>query len=256
MKREVGTDLVPGGEGGTRQQVRLGLTDSVPIALGYLPLGIAYGVFAVTMGLEWYWALITALIIYAGSIEFLAVAMITGGMPLGQVALTAFLVNFRHIFYGLSFPLHKIRSKLGRLYAIHALTDETFAVVAAKDSQQLTGKRLLTISISAQIYWGIGTLLGALATTLLQFDAPFIEFALTALFVMLAIDAYKVYPNPKSAVVALALAITTMILVPDQMLLISLSAYAMLVVGRIMYSLRGQRALIRLTSKGRAEKDA
>src|SRR4051794_29010245 len=81
------------------QSVRL----TVPVAMAYVPLGIAFGVLMVTSGINWYWAPLSALLIFAGSIEFLGVNLIVSGTSLLQVALTALVVNFRHAFYGLTF---------------------------------------------------------------------------------------------------------------------------------------------------------
>lgn len=209
-------------------QIRAGLRDSFPIAMGYAPLGVAYGLFAVSAGLDWWWVVIAAVVIYAGSMEFLAVAMITTAMPLGAVALTTVLVNFRHVFYGLSFPLRRIKSTIGRGYAIHALTDETYAVVASRDQGQLSGPRLLTISMSAHVYWVSGAAIGAALATLATFDAGFMEFALTALFVMLTIDAYRQHPNPGLLGLALAIAVISWWLFPEQLLITALSAYAVI----------------------------
>lgn len=79
-----------------------------PVGMGYLPLGIAFGAFAVTQGFPIWLTILSAAIIYAGSMEFTAVSLILGGIDLFQIALTTLFVNFRHVFYGLSFPLRKI----------------------------------------------------------------------------------------------------------------------------------------------------
>src|SRR3546814_8178273 len=83
------------------------------------------------------WAPVFSVLIYAGSMEFLAIGLVTGGAGLLQVATTTFFVNFRHVFYGLSFPLRKVRSAVGRLYGVHALTDEAYALRSEEHTSEL-----------------------------------------------------------------------------------------------------------------------
>ena len=70
------------------------------------------------------------MLVYAGSMEFLAVGLVVAVTPLPQLALTTFLVNFRHVFYALSFPLQRVRGRAGRTYSMYALTDEAYALTA------------------------------------------------------------------------------------------------------------------------------
>jgi len=79
--------------------------------MGLFPLGIAFGVLLTQSGFAWWWTPLFSLLIYAGSLEFLAIGLFLALTPLASVALTTFLVNFRHVFYGLSFPLHLVRGR-------------------------------------------------------------------------------------------------------------------------------------------------
>ncbi len=91
-------------------------------------------------GFDWWWAPIFSTVIYAGSMEFLAVGLIGGAVtPFASLAAATLLINFRHVFYGLSFPLRVIRSRIGRIYSVYALTDESYAIVAPKPHEKLTG---------------------------------------------------------------------------------------------------------------------
>lgn len=101
---------------GSALEVKKALRDTYVVGLGYVPLGFAFGVFAVTQGFPMWLAVVSSIVIYAGSMEFTAVGLILSGVSLPQIAITTFFVNFRHLFYGLSFPLHRIRSVPGRLY--------------------------------------------------------------------------------------------------------------------------------------------
>src|SRR5699024_1633022 len=101
---------------------------AMPVGLGKVPLGLAFGLLLTQMGLAWFGAPIFSFVIYAGSMEFLALSLVTGGVGPLSAALYGLLVNFRHVFYALNYPLHVIRSRLARAYGIYALTDETYAI--------------------------------------------------------------------------------------------------------------------------------
>ncbi len=162
---------------------------SLPVAAAYVPLGLALGVFMVSSGIDWYWAPISALVIFAGSIEFLVVTFILSGQPLLAVAWTALIVNFRHIFYGLSFPLKSMKSRLQKAYGVFALTDETYAIVCAGKGKPLSGLDISLLQVISHAWWVGASFLGAVLGSLLPPEATGFEFALTAMFISLAADA-------------------------------------------------------------------
>lgn len=139
--------------GHTRAEFGRGVRDALPVGVGLIPLGMAFGVLIVQQGFAWYWAPLFSILIYAGSMEFLAIGLFLAGTPLTSLAVTGLLVNFRHIFYGLSYPLHAIRSRLARAYAVYALTDETYAIVATKPRGSMSGPRALAVTITCQALW-------------------------------------------------------------------------------------------------------
>ncbi|WP_276327118.1 AzlC family ABC transporter permease [Streptomyces viridochromogenes] len=93
-----------------------------------LPLGLAFGALVVRSGLDWWWAGLSAALIYGGSFEFLLIGMVTAVAPPASIAVAAFLVQARHVFYALSFPLHRVRGRLAKTYSTFALTDEAYAL--------------------------------------------------------------------------------------------------------------------------------
>lgn len=159
--------------------------------MAYVPLGIAFGVLAVTSGIAWYWAPLSALLIFAGSIEFLAVSFIVQGVSIPQVALTALLVNFRHVFYGLSFPLSRLRSTPQRLYGVFALTDETYGITSAGSGALLNGFQITVLQVVSHFWWAGGALLGAVIGQVIPAGTEGFGFALTAMFLTLAVDALR-----------------------------------------------------------------
>lgn len=109
----------------TLDEIRGGIKDMWLVGLGLIPLGLAFGLLMTQAGYAWWWTPIFSVVIYAGSMEFLAINMVASGIGPLSAAVTGFMVNFRHIFYGLTYPRHLIRSWWGRRYSAYALTDET-----------------------------------------------------------------------------------------------------------------------------------
>lgn len=159
---------------------------SIPVMAGYLVLGAAFGILMADKGFSFWWALLMSTVIYAGSMQFVAVDLLTGGASLISTALVTLLVNARHLFYGISM-LDKYRGT-GKAapYLIFSLTDETYALVCSKPPQDVNPKKYdLWISLLDQFYWIAGSLTGSLIGSLLTIDTTGIDFAMTALFVVI-----------------------------------------------------------------------
>ena len=153
---------------------------TVPVMAGYLVLGAGFGILLRTRGYGLGWALAMSLFIYAGSMQYVAVDLLTGGASLLTAAVTTLLVNARHLFYGISM-LERYRAAGGYApYLIFSLTDETYSLVAARE--ELTGAECFRISLLDQFYWVLGTALGSLAGAYLNVNTTGIDFSLTALF--------------------------------------------------------------------------
>src|SRR5699024_6047518 len=99
------------------------LRDTLVVGFGLFPLGLAFGLLLTQSGFAWWWAPLFSLLIYAGSLEFLAIGLLLALTPLAQLAVTTLMVNSRHVFYALSFPLHRVRGPWAKTYAMYALTD-------------------------------------------------------------------------------------------------------------------------------------
>ncbi|MBQ0927860.1 AzlC family ABC transporter permease [Saccharopolyspora endophytica] len=218
-----------------RADLRGALRDSSSVGLAMIPLGIAFGLLVVHAGLDWWWATAFAALIYAGSLEFLLIGLVVAAAPLAHVAVTALLVNFRHVFYALSFPLHRVRSRIGKVYSTFALTDEAYALSTGPAAQEWSGRRIVWLQVLLHIYWVAGATLGALFGALVPFQLDGLDFALTALFVVLAIDAYRARRSVPVPALAMVCALVSALLFPEQMLLVSLGLFtACLLVSRIV----------------------
>lgn len=189
------------------------------MGLGLFPLGIAFGVLVVHAGLSWWWATAFTALVYAGSLEFLLIGLVVAVTPLAQIALTAFLVNFRHVFYALSFPLHRVRGRFGKAYSTFGMTDEAYALTTGETAKSWSSRRIILLQVLCQVYWVVGATAGALFGALVPARLVGLDFALTALFVVLSVDAYRARRDIPTPALALVCALTARFVLPDQMLL-------------------------------------
>ncbi|MEV5610599.1 AzlC family ABC transporter permease [Streptomyces sp. NPDC052225] len=193
--------------------------DAGPVGLGALPMGMAFGVLVAHSGLAWWWASVISGLVYAGSLEFLLLGLVLAVAPLTAVASTAFLVNVRHVFYALSFPLHRIRGAAGKAYGTFALSDEAWAVTTRAGAASWPGGRILGAQAVIHAYWAGGATLGALAGSRVPDGPAGLDFAVTALFVALALDALREHPGVPTPLLALGCALLARLLCPGQLLL-------------------------------------
>ncbi|WP_190144675.1 AzlC family ABC transporter permease [Streptomyces glebosus] len=204
---------------GLRSDLIRALKDSGSVGLGAYPMGVAFGVLVVHSGLDWWWASVFSGFIYAGSLEFLFLGLVLATAPLASVAVTAFLVNFRHVFYALSFPLHQVRGPFGKAYSTFALSDEAYAVTTGEAAQSYSSRRILLLQVFIHLYWAGGATTGALFGSVIPDRITGLDFAVTALFTVLAIDAFRVRRDIPTPVLALVCALVGRFVFPGQMLL-------------------------------------
>lgn len=172
---------------------RAALPRTLPVLAGYLVLGIAFGLLLNSIGLGVFWAAAMSILVYAGSAQFLAVSLIGASASLPQVALLTFLLNFRHFFYGLSMVSRYQGVGKRKLYLAFALSDETYAILAGAlpPAQVDPADYYFAVSLLDQCYWVAGSLIGATVGQLITFDTTGVDFAMTALFVVLAVEQWK-----------------------------------------------------------------
>ena len=208
---------------------------TVPVLMGYLAIGIAFGLMLQEIGYNFIWAFFMSLTIYAGSGQYLGVALLATAAGLGTVALMTLLINFRHLVYGLSM-LEKFRGMGWRkLYMIFSLTDETYALLSsARAPVGVDPKNFyFAIALLDQSYWILGSVIGAVAGAVIPFSTEGVDFAMTALFVVIAVDQWKAYQKHLPALIGGAVTVVFLIILgsvfgQDQMLLISLGVIVLL----------------------------
>ncbi len=221
---------------------------SVPVMAGYLVLGTAYGILLADKGYSLVWGLAQSLLIFAGSMQFVGINLLTGGASLVSAAVMTLLVNARHLFYGFTM-LEKYRNT-GKIkpYLIFGLTDETFALVV-NDAPAGVDRNLyfFLATLFDQCWWVTGTLIGCLAGSAMTFNTEGIDFAMTALFVVIFTEQLLQAEDYVPAVTGVAASLLSLLLFgPDRFLI-----PAMLAITAVLsaYSLKS-------TKKGGARHDA
>ncbi|MEM5779574.1 MAG: AzlC family ABC transporter permease [Lawsonibacter sp.] len=166
---------------------------TVPVLMGYLAIGIAFGLMLHGAGYGVVWAFFMSLAIYAGSGQYLGVSLLAAGASLTQVAFLTLMINFRHLVYGLSM-IEKFRGMGPRkFYMIFSLTDETYALLSsAKPPQGVRAHDFyFAVALLDHSYWIVGSVLGSLAGAALGVDTTGVDFAMTALFLVIAVGQWR-----------------------------------------------------------------
>lgn len=192
---------------------RYALRHSFPIFISFIPVALAYGVLMQSVGYNFIWTGACSLFVFAGSLQYLMVSFFAGGVSLAAVAIMALLLNSRHIFYGLSF-IEKFRSfGAWKYFLIYSLTDENYSLHCSHDFDSDINEKwayVLTAALTTS-YWIILSILGALIGTLIPFDTTGIDFALTALFIVILIEQIKGAPHCLPAILAFISSIVCLI---------------------------------------------
>ena|SRR5208337_2907448 len=172
---------------------------SVPVLLGYTTIGIAFGLLLVKSGQPWWLAPLMSVVVFAGAAQFMAVGLLASGTGIAQVAILTLVINARHMVYGLSLLDRFGSCRRFKAYLVFALTDETYGILTTVEPPAGVDPEsyYAAVSVLDQSYWVIGSTLGALVGGLLPFDAKGIEFALTALFIVLLVE--QTYAVKKAA---------------------------------------------------------
>ncbi|MEN6636628.1 MAG: AzlC family ABC transporter permease [Clostridiaceae bacterium] len=166
---------------------------TLPVLAGFLVLGIAYGMLMLEKGYGPQWSVLMSAVAFCGSMQFVAITLLTTAFHPLEALILSLLVNARHLFYGLSM-LDKYKG-FGKVKAflIYTLCDETFSIVSSASPPEGIEPKYFYLSISLldYLYWVFGTLLGGLLGGLMPFDMKGLDFALTALFVVLFLEQLK-----------------------------------------------------------------
>ena len=160
---------------------------SLPVMAGYVVLGIGFGILLRGAGYGVLWAFAMSAFIYAGSMQYVGVSLLTGGASILTTALTTFMVNARHLFYSISMVDRYKDAGKYKPYMIFALTDETYSLLSDGEdpfkNEEALNKYRFWVSLFDQSYWVTGSVLGSLLGAVIPFSTKGIEFSMTALFI-------------------------------------------------------------------------
>ncbi|MBQ6773278.1 MAG: AzlC family ABC transporter permease [Synergistaceae bacterium] len=210
--------------------IKRAFRDTLPVMTGYIVLGLGFGILLSTKGYNALWALFMCLVIYSGTMQFVAIDLFTSGASLTESGLTSLMVSARHLFYGLSMiERYKNISLIKKFYMIFALTDETYSLVCESDDENYC----FWVSLLDHSYWTFGSVSGAVLGQVLPFDSRGIDFSLTALFVSICVEQWLNNNNHYSSLTGFAASILCLIifgsenfLIPS-MILITLTLFIM-----------------------------
>ena len=188
----------------TLNSFKYALGRSVPVLIGFFPVGVAYGILMENIGYSFIWSALTSIFVYAGSLQMLMVSFFAENIPIISVIVTSLLLNSRHLFYGLSF-IEKIRSYgAWRFFMVFTLTDESYSLLCSyKDRDDVDEKKVHIFSAGLiYLYWICFSALGGLVGHFISFDTTGIDFALTALFIVILSDGLRSAKSKIPAVIA------------------------------------------------------
>lgn len=217
---------------GSQHDFRLAVADSSVVMLGIAVLGLGLGIILNAHGLPIWTAPLLSALVFAGSVEFLMVGMVSGGASLASIALTVFLVNARHLVYGLSYPLHNVKGFWAKALAIHTLCDEAFAVNSGPDRNERSGARILWVNTLIYVSWILSVVLGYVLGASFLNDLKGVDFVMVAIFTVLAMDGYRANPDRVTALFVAVSAAIALIFAPSSFLVVALGSYVVLLLAR------------------------
>ena len=187
--------------------IKSAFKESIPVMMGYLVLGFAFGMLLVSKGFPIYYAFIMSCFIYAGSMQFVTISLLAGQASFISSFIMTLMVNARHLVYGLS--MLKKFNFLGKLkpYMIFSLTDETFSLLVKNDFK--SKNEVFLISFLDQI---IGSLVGATIGNNVSFNTQGLDFSMTALFIVIVINQIKNNSNHLATLIGFFVSIICLII--------------------------------------------
>lgn len=197
--------------------------DTIPVLTGYLVLGFGFGIILKANGYGIWVAFAMSLLIYAGSMQYVAIGLLTSGASLITAALTTLMVNARHLFYGISMLDKYKNTGKCKPYLIFALTDETYSLVCNENPNIPEEKRkdyYLLVSLFDQMYWILGSLLGAAVGSIVKFNSKGIDFALTALFLTVFIEQWMTAKKHTPAIIGVVISVICLLIFGSENFLI------------------------------------
>ncbi|MCI9469196.1 MAG: branched-chain amino acid transporter AzlC [Oscillospiraceae bacterium] len=163
---------------------------TIPILAGFLFLGISYGLYATAAGFDFWYPILMAVVIFGGSLEFVAVEMLLGIFAPAQTLIMALMIQARHLFYGIAMLEKYKGTGWKKVYLIYGMCDESFSINCSAEIPEGVDKGwfMFFVTLLNQLYWVCGTAVGAVLGSVISFDLNGLEFVMTAMFVVIFLD--------------------------------------------------------------------
>ena len=227
---------------GSQQPRESGFAEAMRVAgvimLGLFFVGIGLGVLVHSYHLPFWVAPLLPAVVFAGSVEFVLIDMVSNHASLLSIAVMTLLINSRHLMYGLSYPIERVRGGLAKFYTVYTLIDEAYALNTGPDRHQLRASRILWIHVGLHLSVLTSATVGYVLGASFLSELKGVDFVMTALFAVLAIDAYQSSKDHTTAAIAGVSAAVGLVLAPQSMLLISMVVYLLLLVSRFVVAKR------------------
>lgn len=187
---------------------------TLPVMAGYIVLGTGFGIVLHSKGYGLLWSLAMSIFIYAGSMQYLAVDLLSGGVSLITAALTTLMVNARHLFYGISMIDKYKNTGWRKPYLIFALTDETYSLNCGALPENIgdPNRYYFLVSLLNHIYWILGSAMGSALGAVIPFNTEGVDFALTALFVTVFVEQWQSTKDHIPAIIGVSAAVVCLLI--------------------------------------------
>lgn len=212
---------------------------TIPVMAGYLVLGTGFGMVLRTRGYGILWALAMSVSIYAGSMQYVAIDLLTGGVSLITAAVTTLAVNARHLFYSISM-IDKYKNQKRKNFLIFTLTDETYSLVCSEVPDEVDASSYyFYVSLFDYIYWIAGSVIGSVLGSVLPIRTEGVDFALTALFLTVFVEQWLTTKNHLSAIIGVGASVACLLLFGSDKFLIP----AMILITCLLLAMRNKEGI-------------
>lgn len=212
---------------------------SMPVAMGYIPASMAFGVLSSAANIPDWISIFISIVVFSGAAQYAAIQPVALGASVFDLAINTFAINLRHIFYALPLLDSLPKPKLKRTYCLFCLTDEAFSLMTTlpQEKQKAFFFKIATLVHS---YWVSGTILGVLAGHQLGNLIPNLDFALTALFIILWYEQWKQKKTFFPTLIAIPAFLLAYVLFPKVLLIMALTFAVTGILAHHLYSKRAQ----------------
>lgn len=214
---------------------------TIPVMAGYIVLGSGFGILLHNAGYGMIWAFAMSALIYAGSMQYVGIGLLTGGASVVTTIITTIMVNARHLFYSISMIDKYKDSGKYKPYLIFALTDETYSLLCDDDGEanESINRYRFFVSLFDQCYWVLGSVIGSLLGSMIRFSTAGIEFSMTALFIASFTEQWIESDNHLPAIVGIVSTVMCLVVFGSENFLIP----SMLLITVLLTILRGKESV-------------